>query len=509
MSKITQRVPHYAMLLIEYYRLNMISADLLEYLVGLLVGPVYLDDGGKQPRQYFSLIRYTDDVEEMRGAHVVIKPSGFFSWDNYGKPSAEPQLPLAEWEGVPLLFGEPRYEWINEGKTLLLHADLIASSYYLISRYEEMTHRGQRDHLGRFPGSMSLPARAGFIHRPIVDEYSLALRSFLERNGVLASAGLNLEPSGNTFTRIKLTHDICRPFWCRGIANIFKGIFYHKYNPFTILRVLLSSPSHDPYYTFDEIFASDKSVIDSFPEGRVQSALFMRTPSGHELDTPNYRLTSPYLYHILSEADKIGAIFGLLCSHKSSQRPRLIPEELKTLRADLAKVYRRLYGWFEEQENKGHAYKQNQKCRRDLELTRSRHSSLALGEPEDVRELLVSGIRHDYSMAYMDSLGFRLGTSRPVRFINPNTRELTDLIMHPISLNASVLINEEISHLRSEDEAYKYCCEVVDLVYKCGGELTLSWQTDLFVKEEHPWIGSLYHRLLDYISKTYGERKEQ
>ena len=91
----------------------------------------------------------------------------------------------------------------------------------------------------------------------------------------------------------------------------------------------------------------------------MQSALFMRTPSGHELDTPNYRLTSPYLYHILSEADKIGAIFGLLCSHKSSQRPRLIPEELKTLRADLAKVYRRLYGWFEEQENKGHAYKQN------------------------------------------------------------------------------------------------------------------------------------------------------
>ena len=71
MSKITQRVPHYAMLLIEYYRLNMISADLLEYLVGLLVGPVYLDDGAKLPRQYFSLIRYTDDVEEMRGAHVV------------------------------------------------------------------------------------------------------------------------------------------------------------------------------------------------------------------------------------------------------------------------------------------------------------------------------------------------------------------------------------------------------------------------------------------------------
>ena len=50
----------------------MISADLLEYLVGLLVGPVYLDDGAKLPRQYFSLIRYTDDVEEMRGAHVVI-----------------------------------------------------------------------------------------------------------------------------------------------------------------------------------------------------------------------------------------------------------------------------------------------------------------------------------------------------------------------------------------------------------------------------------------------------
>lgn len=482
----------------------MIGSDLLEYLINFLLGPVYVQ-GDTRQRQYYSLVRYTDKEEEMQGAQVVIKPSGFFSIKSYGRAESEPKLPLAEWEGVPLLFGEPRHEWINNGETLLLHADLIASTFYLISRYEEMTHRSDRDHMGRFPGKSSLPYRAGFLHRPIVDEYAHALRNFLERHEVLSHAGLSLRPMGNKFIKIKLTHDVYKPYRFQSFSSVVKAILREGKSPLEVLRTALAVPEKDPYYTFDQIFADDQLVMKHFKAGQVNSVLFLHVPTDYPLDAPAYRLTKPYMYKVLSEADKIGAIFGLLCSHKSTKQPRLIPEEMKRIRACLAKVYRRLYGWFECKERQGHAYRQDQKCHRDLELTRSRHSALALGEPEDVREMLISGIRHDYSMGYVDLMGFRLGTSRPVRFINPNTRELTDLIMHPMTIDACHLADSNISGLDTEDEAYNYCTALIDRVYELGGELNLSWQSDLFVEEVHPWLGRLYDRLTSYLSTYYGE----
>lgn len=53
---------------------------------------------------------------------------------------------------------------------------------FLISRYEEMVRRGLRDEHGRFPGKESLPYRAGFLHRPIVDEYRMLLHRWLRQS---------------------------------------------------------------------------------------------------------------------------------------------------------------------------------------------------------------------------------------------------------------------------------------------------------------------------------------
>ena len=99
---------------------------------------------------------------------IQIVPSGFFDEDVYGTPKSLPILPLKEIEGVPLLFGEPEIE--RRGKRLIIYADIIASAYFLLTRYEEIVRREVRDQFGRFPGMESLPYRAGFIHRPIEAE---------------------------------------------------------------------------------------------------------------------------------------------------------------------------------------------------------------------------------------------------------------------------------------------------------------------------------------------------
>lgn len=117
-----------------------------------------------------------------------------------------PKLPLEEIEGVPLLFGSSKTEW--QGDTWVVHADIIASAYFLLTRYEEIRKRNIRDIHGRFPGKESLPFKAGFIHRPIVDEYGRLLRRWLRQARVQSA----VEPTPH-IQKVWLTHDVDAPFF--------------------------------------------------------------------------------------------------------------------------------------------------------------------------------------------------------------------------------------------------------------------------------------------------------
>lgn len=460
----------------------MISANLLNYLVEFLLGETYIESEQGVRRPYNPIV-YTDKPEQMRDASIVIKASPFFRTKVYGTEEANPRLPLAEWQGVPLLFGEARHEWINEGETLVIHADIIASTFYLISRYEEMTKRHERDAMGRFPGKQSLPYRAGFLHRPIVDEYGTALQKLLVEQGILEHLGLNHRPRRAGFSRITLSHDIYRPFGQTG----FKGL---------VSKLLGKS---DPYNCFAELLAEDERLAQHYPKGKVQTRLFLKSGCQHERDKPHYFVGGIKMYQILQIAEGMGAKFGLLCSYASSSNPHLIPEEMKALRSALGRVYRRIYRWEDlQKQRRSHHSGSPLTSLGDLELISSRHAYFALGEPEDTREILAAGIRHDYSMAYADVGGFRLGTCRPVRFINPNTRSLTDLTMHPPSLVGHILATPEGMHL-DEETAYNYALKIIEYIHREGGELNLVWRNEDFAPELHPWLGKLYIRLLNAL----------
>ena len=104
----------------------------INYIIRFLLG---VDRAGA----YSSLVGYTSNVRHFHKYKVVIIPSGFFSSSVYGTQASMPQLPLKEIEGVPLLFGSPKEESFDE--TRIIHADIIASSYFLLSRYEEIQKR--------------------------------------------------------------------------------------------------------------------------------------------------------------------------------------------------------------------------------------------------------------------------------------------------------------------------------------------------------------------------------
>ncbi len=116
----------------------MLNNRVRRYLINFLLGKhTHLESAMRGRLYQKEVIIYTDKPEEVKQAGIVICRSNFFSLDVYGTKASEPQLPLQEWRGIPVLFGEAREEWINEGETLVIYADLLASTFYLLSRYEE------------------------------------------------------------------------------------------------------------------------------------------------------------------------------------------------------------------------------------------------------------------------------------------------------------------------------------------------------------------------------------
>ena len=454
----------------------MLSKKIRQYLIDFLVGSLWVQsEGDDRFQRRFEAIGYTDDPEQMKLYPIVIIPSGFFKMDVYGTEESMPTLPLKTWRGIPLLFGEPREEWSADGSQLIIHADLLASTYFLISRYEEMYRRSERDSYGRFPGKSSLPYRAGFLHRPIIDEYGEALRQILLETGIAEHHNLRLEERPHTFSRVNLTHDLSRPYNYRGWRSFLRAWLKQKNSPLEAARLSFSADVEDDYFTFPKFLKWDRNTCDSLGRDRSDIFLFIRMPSRHPLDKPYYSLHSLYLRRILSIAAKHKVLLALQCSYAAGHQSELISKE----RHQFEKAFR--------QRPRG-----------------LRHNKLTSCEPEDLLQAYVSGFRNDYSMGYADVVGFRLGTCRPVKFINPNTRLLTELILHPLVLRDLTLSDQRYMALE-QDEAERIAHDLIRTTARYNGELTLLWHNDLLSQKTHPWHSVLYRSMLRLIEELGAE----
>lgn len=426
------------------------------YIIRFLLG---VDRAGA----YSSLIGYTSDVRLFHKYKVVIVPSGFFQSSVYGTPESLPQLPLKEIEGVPLLFGTPKEEYFEE--TWVIYADIIASSYFLLSRYEEIQKRDIRDKHGRFPGKESLPYKAGFIHRPIVEEYGKLLRHWLRK------ACVRIPEPQPELQKIWLTHDVDAPFFCRSLRNIcretLKGIGFRK-----ALKLYQGPLEKDPYYTFPWMLEQDSLVKNRFGD-RCHILFFLKAGGRHANDKPHYQVRSHDIQKLLHLFKKNKALLGLHSSYEAGIYPDLIPEEKMRLEHD----------WKLE----------------NIHL--NRHHYLASREPEDLTKLIKAGITDDFTMGYADVSGFRLGTCRPVKWINPMTRQLTSLTLHPLSVMDCTLSESQYMGL-SLNEAFRYCLQLLKQTKQYGGEIVWLWHNTSFAEtEKNSYHKTLYTYLINDILK--------
>jgi hypothetical protein len=407
-------------------------------------------------------VGYCNDKTQWTKYKVVIVPSNFFNDNTYGTPQSMPSLPLQEIEGIPFLYGYPKIEKIEN--TIICYADLIASTYFLLSRYEEYINPNtNRDPHGRYIGKNSIPALAKFIHRPIIDEYSILLRQLLHQTNI------TLTPIPQQINHIYLTHDVdsitnYRRF--RGLlGGLYRSIFQKNNSLITILKSL-TNINNDPAYTFPWIINQDNQLPKAT---KIYFIKATHKAIGH--DRPAYNLTGKNFTHLKNEilTTSPNTIFGLHASYKSGNTPNIIPNEQKLLQNAI----------------------ENQK------ITTSRHHYLRSLHPNDMEALIDAHITDDFTMGYADIAGFRIGTCRATRFINPATRKLTTLTLHPLTIMDCTLTTPQYMNLNHK-QALSYTKSLINETQKHNGDLCLLWHNTTFNDIKHKEI---YTEIINYLCK--------
>ncbi len=335
-----------------------------------------------------------------------------------------------------------------------------------MSRYEEFVRKDCRDVHGRFPGKESIIFKSGYAQRPLVDEYGKLLR------GLLREAGVAIPPEKEGFSRIYLTHDVDVPFRFERFyvvcKQLVKNILHYNYCKSPLKKYF--NEQYDDHYTFPKIIEYDNSLRKILPQVPVESIYFMIT-SGSFFNRKSYNFFSEKINRLMDFLKNSGAKYGLHVSYEGGAEPSLILKEAKRLQNFLQlKNDRTFY---------------------------SRHHYLRWHEPEDIIFMEQAGITDDFTLAYADYAGFRCGTSHPYRFINPATQELSNVIIHPLTIMDCTLESPAYMGLDYEN-AFEYCKVMIDQVYKHNGEVVLLWHNTEFIGRNYQ--ERLYTAVLEYIA---------
>lgn len=326
---------------------------------------------------------------------------------------------------------------VSKGK-YQIYTDIVYAAFFFISRAEELINT-QRDEHGRFLARYSVLGQNNRLLIPLLDEYGRAL---------LKCLGEPLPQSG--FSGIFLTHDIDALTQYRSLRGTLGGLRRGEWRE--VLRAW-QDIHNDPLYTFPWLMEQDKKVA------AAQPIYFIKMTFGTGYDAPQYRLRGRDFQQLNKWLLQEGAYTGIHNSYYDYVQ-HIIPDP----KAEHPCTYQRCHY-----------------LRCPIHKMR-----------------LLSDLHYtdDFSMGFADRIGFRLQTTRPVRWIDPEKMQLTGLTLHPLMIMDTTLSEKKYMHL-SEDEAYFLCQQLIDKVRMHHGELNLLWHNSNINSQSYH--RSLYPKVLSLL----------
>jgi hypothetical protein len=324
-----------------------------------------------------------------------------------------------------------------------------------VSRYEEyLPHI--RDNHNRYLASGSDAYQQGYLHKPLVNIWSLRLKDILHKWFT------DLKFSTPVYRFIP-TIDIDAAYayknkgFTRALGGIYKSFQSKNYHEIQHRIKVLLRLEHDPFDTFELQMQLQKKY-----NYRAIYFILLADYGPNDKNIPHNNRYFRSLIRYLSDYAEI----GIHPSYASSFQPSLMVMET----ARLSKI-----------------------LKRDVEYSRQHFLKLAL--PETYRNLINNDITHDYTMGYAEVPGFRASICTPFLFFDLDQDSKTNLTIHPFAIMDGTL--HDYMKLTPQ-KATKTISELIDEVKKVGGTFIPLWHNTSF-NEDGDWNGWLdvYIRMVE------------
>ncbi len=344
-------------------------------------------------------------------------------------------------------------------KDSALPFDLFSASFYLVSRYEEyLPHI--RDNHNRYLASGSDAYQQGYLHKPLVNMWSLRLKDVLFQwfdDLKFTTPVYNFIPTID----IDAAYAYKNKGITRALGGIYKSIQSRNYDELRHRIKVLLRREHDPFDTFELQMQLQKKY-----DYRAIYFILLADYAPFDKNIPHNNRYFRSLIRTLADYAEI----GIHPSYASSFQPSLMVMET----ARLSKI-----------------------LKREVEFSRQHFLRLAL--PETYRNLINNDITHDYTMGYAEVPGFRASICTPFPFFDLDQDSKTNLIIHPFAVMDGTL--HDYMKL-SPQKATETINELIGEVKKVGGTFIPLWHNSSW-NEEGDWKGwsEVYEKMVEIGKK--------
>ncbi len=376
---------------------------------------------------------------------------------------------------IPILFSNQNnseFYTISEGK-LYFHHDLLKSSFYLLSGYQE-SQNGELDKFGRYKYENSIQYKLGFVTKPIVNYYfKIIEEGFIQ---FAKQKGLSIEKKNLFSTPIFfLTHDIdnvdyyTKDRFLYKIKEIF-GLVKSQYTLsvnikhlfITALELVKFNLKNNPNWNF-------KYLIELEQKNDIRSAFYF-LPKDKKYHDSSYTFDEKRIKELFHFVKQNGCEVGIHGSVNSVENIKVLNSIIEDLKNN-AKVdklgmrqHRLLY---------------------KFPITSINHAK--------------SGLVYDTTLCFAEHEGFRNSYCLPFKLYDFENDKPIDVWQVP--LNAMDVTLFHYRKLNNED-VLNSIIELQKEVEKFNGVFTLLWHNDFFDEDRYPGVIAFYENLLKIIGKS-------
>ena len=400
-----------------------------------------------------AVIRFSfDPAKSPRRRELIRSSSNRYSW-----PTPPSQHVLQLLPDFVVNFEErassgPLFQ-VEGSQSVTFRADVLTATLWTLSRAEEKDAVALDEH-GRFSAPASIAYQNGFLERPIVDEYGLALRQAL----CTVVPGWKPMPP---MLRAKISHDMDLLGIPRSLRTI-AGHLYPRRRPDAFVQDMCSALGFGST-------AYLRAVVDLAEMSRrrgLDSAFYWTASTRTTRWDAGYDLNHPAIRKTIEIFLDDGIEIGLHPAYETFGSQSRLDDELSRLR--------RYVG--------------------DRPIGGRQH--YLRWNPSTWKSWETAGLAYDSSVGFADAIGYRAGTATPYHpWLLDDDRE-SGLLEIPLL----VMDCTPIAYMRlGKDDALARISSIIDRCRLLGGVFTLLWHNTSIVEQPYR---NLYPRILDLLSGT-------